>query len=83
MKTAFIFKWSSQIKPGSQSDALTKYVDVVPTLVEIGGGNTTQVNTSRTGAPGGGDKFDGKSFLEVLRGKTMEHNSSVYGVHTI
>ena len=83
MKTAFIFKWSSQIKPWSQSNALIKYVDVVSTLVEIGGGNATQVNTSRTGVPGGRDKFDGKSFLEFLRGKTMEYNSSVYGMHRI
>ncbi|MFL2928189.1 MAG: sulfatase [Opitutales bacterium] len=83
LKTAFIVKWPGQIKPGSQSDALIQYVDVVPTLVEIGGGNATQVNTGRTGAPGGGDGFDGKSFLEVLYGKTMEHNSYVYGVHTM
>lgn len=83
LKTAFIVKWPGQIKPGSQSDALIQYVDVVPTLVEIGGGNATQVNTGRTGAPGGGDGFDGKSFLEVLHGKTMEHNSYVYGAHTM
>jgi uncharacterized sulfatase len=83
LKTAFIVKWPGQIKLGSQSDALIQYIDLVPTLVEIGGGNATQVNTGRTGAPGGGNGFDGKSFLEVLHGKTMEHNSYVYGVHTM
>jgi uncharacterized sulfatase len=83
LKTAFIVKWPGQIKPGSKSDALIQYVDVVPTLVEIGGGNSNQVNTGRTGAPGGGDGFDGTSFLEVLRGERGKHNKYVYGVHTM
>ena len=83
LKTAFIVKWPSQIKPGSRSDALIQYVDVVPTLVEIAGGNPTQVDTGRKGAPGGGNGLDGKSFLKVLRGERKEHNSYVYGVHTM
>ena len=83
LKTAFIVKWPGLIKRGSKSDALIQYVDLVPTLVEIAGGNSTQVDTGRKGAPGGGNGFDGKSFLEVLRGERREHNSYVYGIHTM
>ena len=83
LKTAFIVKWPGQVKPGSKSDALIQYVDVVPTLVEIAGGNQNQVDTGRKGAPGGNNGFDGNSFLKVLRGESKEHNSYVYGVHTM
>ena len=83
LKTAFIVRWPGQIKPGSRSDAMIQYVDLLPTLVEIAGGIPTQANTGRTGAPGGGNGFDGASFLGVLRGERKEHNSHVYGVHTM
>jgi uncharacterized sulfatase len=83
LKTAFIVKWPGQIKRGSRSDALIQYVDMVPTLIEIAGGKPTQVDTGRKGAPGGGNGLDGKSFLKVLRGERKEHNSYVYGVHTM
>ena len=83
LKTAFIVRWPGQIKPGSRSDAMIQYVDLLPTLVEIAGGISTQANTGRTGAPGGGNGFDGASFLGVLRGERKEHNSHVYGVHTM
>ena len=83
LKTAFIVKWPGKIKPGSKSDALIQYVDVVPTLVEIAGGNPEKIDTGRTGSPDGGNGFDGKSFLGILKSSEQEHNSYVYGVHTM
>ncbi|MEM6915968.1 MAG: sulfatase [Verrucomicrobiota bacterium] len=83
LKTALIVRWPGEIEPGSKSDALVQYVDVVPTLVELAGGDSTTVDTGRNGAPGGGNGFDGKSFLEILRGQREEHHPYVYGVHTM
>ncbi len=48
---------------------MTQYVDVVPTLVEAAGGATPE-------------NLDGRSFLNVLTGKTDEHREYVFGVQT-
>jgi len=55
-----IAKWAGRIKPGSSSDAVVHYADVLPTLVEICGG----------AAP---SDLDGRSILKVLDGKADTH----------
>lgn len=82
LRTAFVVRWPGQIEPGSTSDALVQYVDVVPTLLDAAGGEPTTIDTGREGAPDGGRGFDGASFLSVLRGKQDKHRDYVYGVHT-
>ncbi len=81
LKTAFIVRWPGRIKPKSRSKALVQYVDVVPTLIQIAGGDPASVTTGRTDAEGGSG-FDGKSFLPVLLGKTATFREYVYGIHT-
>lgn len=81
LKTAFIVRWPGKIKPGTRSKALIEYVDVVPTLIEIAGGNPDTVHTGRPDASGY-QGFDGKSFLPVLLGKTNSFRDYVYGVQT-
>jgi uncharacterized sulfatase len=81
LKTAFIVRWPEKVEAGVRTGAMTQYVDVVPTLIEAGGGKPEQIETGRPDAHD--DKgLDGKSFLGVLLGKTNEHRDYVYGVHT-
>lgn len=81
LKTAFIVRWPRKVKAGTRTNGLTQYVDVVPTLIEAAGGKSEAIETGRPDAHG--DKgFDGKSFLDVLLGKTNEHREYVYGAHT-
>ncbi len=82
LKTSFLVRWPARIKPGSTSDAMVQYVDVVPTLVEAAGGNPAKIDTGRPGGPDGGRGFDGRSFLGVLLGETDSHHDHVYGAHT-
>lgn len=83
LRTALIVRWPKRIKAGSVSDAMVQYVDIVPTLIDAAGGDSTKVDTGRPGASGRNKNgFDGYSFLSVLDGKTDEHNKFVYGVHT-
>lgn len=70
LQTAFIIRWPSTIQAGIKSDALIEYTDIVPTLIEIAGGNPKKYS------------LDGKSFLPVLKGKKTEHKKFVYGVQT-
>jgi N-sulfoglucosamine sulfohydrolase len=81
LRTAFIVRWPARAKAGTRTQAMTQYVDVVPTLIEAGGGNADNIETGRPDADGN-KGFDGKSFLAVLLGKANEHRDYVYGAHT-
>ncbi|MGV3538866.1 MAG: sulfatase [Rufibacter sp.] len=81
LKAAFIVRWPGQVKPGTRTNAMMQYADVVPTLVDIAGGNPATVNTGNKDA-NGKTGFDGLSFKQVLLGKTDKHRDFVYGVHT-
>lgn len=81
LKTAFIVRWPSKIKPGTRNNVLLQYADVTPTLIEIAGGNPNVINTGNKDAFGN-TGFDGKSFDLVLNGDTEPMRKYVYGVHT-
>ena len=67
--TAFVMKWPGPIKAGRRTDALMQYCDVLPTLVDIAGGSSTD------------QAFDGSSLLAVLQAKTEKHRDYVYFMH--
>ena len=69
LSVGFIVRWPGVVKSGSVTDAMIHYVDVVPTLIQMAGGSPI-------------DGLDGRSFLGVLQGKTIHHNTVTYGVHT-
>lgn len=81
LKTAFIARWPGQVAAGSENEVLVQYVDVVPTLVEIAGGDPRRINTGRPDTHGN-TGFDGQSFLPLLKGKDQQVREYVYGVHT-
>ena len=81
LQVAFIVRWPARVKSAVRTSAMIQYVDVVPTLIEVAGGEPTKVDTNCPD-PAGNTAFDGRSFLNVLLGKTDEHNKYVYGVHT-
>lgn len=82
LRATAIVRWPGRIRPGTRSSALVEYVDVVPTLVEIAGGNPGETDTGREGAADGGRGFDGRSFLPVLLGETDHHKDYVFGIQT-
>ena len=67
--SACIVRWPGHVKTGSESDALIEYVDVVPTFLEAAG----------LPLP---DALDGRSFVPVLKGESLEHKSHVFGLQT-
>ena len=81
LKTGFIVRWPGKVDPGTRNDAMTQYVDLVPTLLEAVGGSPGHVNTGITDSEGH-TGFDGRSFLDVLLGRKQEHRDYVYGIQT-
>lgn len=69
LQSACIARWPGNVKPGSVSNAMIEYVDVLPTFVAAAGGKPAAV-------------LDGKSFLPVLRGESDHHKDYVYGIMT-
>lgn len=67
--TAMVIRWPSQVEPGARTDAIVQYADVLPTLIELAGGD-----------PKAGD-LDGRSFLPVLLGKANRHRDFAYAMH--
>ncbi len=68
LHTALVARWPGKISPGTRTDALVQYADVLPTLLELAGIKTDH-------------RFDGSSFAAVLRGETHMHRSYAYAAH--
>jgi uncharacterized sulfatase len=69
LHTALVATWPGHATAGARTDALVQYADVLPTLIEAAGGNPAR------------HKYDGSSFLRVLRGQASTHRQYAYGVH--
>ena len=66
--SALVARYPKTIEAGTVSDAIVQYEDLLPTFVEIAGGDRIK-------------GIDGKSFLQVLNGKEKDHRPYAYGIH--
>ena len=62
-----LVRWPGKIKEGGVTDAVAMYCDIVPTLVDIAGGEPPAT--------------DGRSLFPVLKGETSDHREHAYLVH--
>jgi uncharacterized sulfatase len=69
LASGMIVRWPGHVQPGTSTEALVEYVDVVPTFLETAGAPIPA-------------NLDGKSFLPVLRGEKTEHKTHTFGIHT-
>lgn len=72
IRVAAIARWPGKIKPGTENAALVQYVDVLPTLLMAASGQ----------APVSPSEIDGRSFLDVLLGRTDHHRDYIFAQHT-
>lgn len=69
IQTPMIATWPGVIEPGSRSGAMVQWIDILPTLIEVGGGDPPA-------------DIDGLSFAAVLRGESDEHREAIYTTHS-
>lgn len=81
LKTGFIINWPGHITAGTRTQALTQYVDVVPTLLDLIGVDPDGIATG-TKDTSGKEGFDGRSFKDVLLEGRETFRNYVYGVQT-
>jgi arylsulfatase A-like enzyme len=69
LNVPFVARWPKVIEPGSTCNNMIHYTDVLPTFLEIAGGELP-------------NNLDGKSFLNLLKGGKDENHKYVYGIRT-
>lgn len=69
IRIPLIFAWPGKIEAGSRTDAMVSWVDLLPTLIDLAGGQTSK-------------SLDGKSFADVLLGRTDAHRDVIYTTHS-
>ncbi len=71
LRTAFIARWPGRVPAARRTSAIVQYADVLPTLIELAGGDPAAIDPP----------LDGRSFAAVLRGERDEHRAFAYGLH--
>lgn len=69
MRVPLIVAWSGKIQPGTTNDAMVCWPDLLPTMIELGGGTVPE-------------GLDGRSFAGILLGKTKRHRDRVFATHS-
>ena len=81
IRVAAIARWPGRIPSGSANPALVQYVDVLPTLIALAGGNPAAIDTGCPDAHGA-TGFDGRDMGDVLTGQTDHFRDYVFAQHT-
>ncbi|MCM8536049.1 MAG: sulfatase [Lentisphaeraceae bacterium] len=68
VRTPILVMWPKKIQKGVTSEAMVSWIDLIPTLVDIAGGETSK-------------EIDGKSFRGILEGKDTEHRDKIFVTH--
>lgn len=68
IRVPLIVAWPGVIRPGTRSAAMVQLIDILPTLIEVAGGQVP---------PG----IDGRSFLAVLREERPTHREEIFTTH--
>jgi uncharacterized sulfatase len=69
LRVPLVVRWKGHARAGAEIPALVHFVDVLPTLVEIAGGDPD-------------NNLDGRSLLPLLSGEAEGIHEAVYGLQT-
>ena len=67
--SGLVVSWPGVVQQGGQTDAIVEYTDILPTFLDAAG----------LAIP---DSLDGRSFLELLQGKTDKHSDYAFSMQT-
>jgi uncharacterized sulfatase len=70
LRSAQIVRWPGRVTAGTTTEAIVQYVDLLPTCIELAGGDPTTLD------------LDGRSFAGVLEGRATRHRDHAFGVQT-
>jgi len=69
IRVPLIIARAGKIKAGTRTEAMVSWIDILPTLIDIAGGDIP-------------DDLDGRSFVPVLHGKSDSHRDRIFTTHS-
>lgn len=69
IRVPLIVAWEGHIEQRTRTKAMVSWVDLLPTLIDLAGGEVP-------------DNIDGRSFAQVLTGQATEHRELIYTTHS-
>lgn len=72
IRVPLLIKWPNTLQGGSETNALVSLTDLVPTAIDLAGGNAGDQE----------EQVDGKSLVPLLQGKVNDLHELVYASHT-
>jgi len=69
LRAPLLVRWPGEVAPGTVTDAMVDFSDLLPTFIEAAGGRSPQ-------------DIDGRSFMAVLKGGRRDHRKAIFGTHT-
>lgn len=71
IQVPLLVKWPGIVEGGNRTNALASLVDIVPTVIEMAGGDVPLQPV-----------VDGKSLVPLLQGKSFTHHDTIFASHT-
>lgn len=75
LQAPMLVSWPGTVTVGERHSTLISFVDILPTMIEIAGGEAPKSGY-------GEGEIDGRSFLPLLKGKTDHHRNYVFGTNS-
>ena len=69
IQVPMIAVWPGRVAAGSRTEAMVQWIDILPTLIELAGGDPPTA-------------IDGRSFASVLLGEADRHRAAIYATHS-
>ena len=69
LKIPMVIRWPNVIPPNTKNDKLVSIVDILPTIVEVSGGEKNE-------------SLDGKSLIPILRNSNISFRDYIFGIAT-
>ncbi|MCY4188950.1 MAG: sulfatase [Bryobacterales bacterium] len=69
IRVPLIMAWQGRIQAGARTDAMVSWIDLLPTLIDLAGGQAPRT-------------IDGRSFAGVLLGQAAEHRQAIFTTHS-
>lgn len=69
IRVPLIIARKGRITPGTSTEAIVSWIDILPTLIEIGGGQVPE-------------NLDGRSFASVLNDAAVSHRDRIFTTHS-
>ena len=75
VRVPMLVSWPGVAESGKPSRALISFVDILPTLIEIAGGNPPETGYRS-------NQIDGRSFLSLIKGESIRHRDYVFSTNS-